>query len=54
MSYRASSLVLKVLYSAASNVSHNMGLNKANFYISRAEMNTGPFCKKRKARSSRS
>nr|YP_010229645.1 ribosomal protein L22 [Zephyranthes phycelloides]QQX44986.1 ribosomal protein L22 [Zephyranthes phycelloides] len=46
MPYRASYPILKLVYSAAANASHNMGLNEADLFISKAEVNGGPFVKK--------
>ncbi|KAK8964138.1 hypothetical protein KSP40_PGU003666 [Platanthera guangdongensis] len=41
MPYRASYPILKLVYSAAANASNNMGLNEANLFISKAEVNGG-------------
>nr|YP_010166932.1 50S ribosomal protein L22 [Tulbaghia violacea]QRW36164.1 50S ribosomal protein L22 [Tulbaghia violacea] len=46
MPYRASYPILKLVFSAAANASHNMGLNEADLFISKAEVNGGPFVKK--------
>nr|YP_010334213.1 ribosomal protein L22 [Gladiolus x gandavensis]YP_010723876.1 ribosomal protein L22 [Gladiolus communis]UNH90010.1 ribosomal protein L22 [Gladiolus x gandavensis]WDW30916.1 ribosomal protein L22 [Gladiolus communis]WEM32246.1 ribosomal protein L22 [Gladiolus x gandavensis] len=51
MPYRASYPILKLVYSAAANASHNMGLNEADSFISKAEVNEGPFVKKLKPRA---
>lgn len=51
MPYRASYPILKVVYSAAASASHNMGLNEADSYIRRAEVNAGPFVKKLRPRA---
>nr|YP_010729023.1 ribosomal protein L22 [Hesperantha coccinea]WEA82002.1 ribosomal protein L22 [Hesperantha coccinea] len=51
MPYRASYPILKLVYSAAANASHNMGLNEADSFISKAEVNGGPFVKKLKPRA---
>nr|AYP33811.1 ribosomal protein L22 [Ischnosiphon heleniae] len=37
--YRASFPILKLVYSAAANASHNMGLNEADSFISEAKVN---------------
>nr|AFM83333.1 ribosomal protein L22 [Kingia australis] len=46
MPYRASYPILKLVYSAAANASHNMGLNKADLFISEAEVNRSTIIKK--------
>nr|YP_010374352.1 ribosomal protein L22 [Nerine sarniensis]QWW90064.1 ribosomal protein L22 [Nerine sarniensis] len=51
MPYRASYPILKLVYSAAKNASHNMGLNEADLFISKAEVNGGPFVKKLRPRA---
>nr|YP_009863957.1 50S ribosomal protein L22 [Corsia dispar]QKE31455.1 50S ribosomal protein L22 [Corsia dispar] len=51
MPYRASFYILKLVYSAAANASHNMGLNKADLFISQAEVNGGPITKKLRPRA---
>lgn len=51
MPYRASYPILKLVYSAAANASHNMGLNEADSFISKAEVNGGPFVKKLKPKA---
>nr|YP_009739304.1 ribosomal protein L22 [Hyacinthoides non-scripta]QIC20123.1 ribosomal protein L22 [Hyacinthoides non-scripta] len=51
MPYRASYPILKWVYSAAANASHNMGLNEADSFISKAEVNEGPFVKKLRPRA---
>nr|YP_010724393.1 ribosomal protein L22 [Nivenia stokoei]WDW31520.1 ribosomal protein L22 [Nivenia stokoei] len=51
MPYRASYPILKLVYSAAANASHNMGLNETDSFISKAEVNGGPFVKKLKPRA---
>nr|YP_010399710.1 ribosomal protein L22 [Iris nigricans]UQK96753.1 ribosomal protein L22 [Iris nigricans]UQK96915.1 ribosomal protein L22 [Iris petrana] len=51
MPYRASFSILKLVYSAAANASHNMGLNEADSFISKAEVNRGPFVKKLRPRA---
>nr|YP_011033489.1 ribosomal protein L22 [Iris imbricata]WRI15108.1 ribosomal protein L22 [Iris imbricata] len=51
MPYRASFPILKLVYSAAANASHNMGLNEADLFISKAEVNGGPFVKKLRPRA---
>nr|YP_009409276.1 ribosomal protein L22 [Aloe maculata]APP88729.1 ribosomal protein L22 [Aloe maculata] len=51
MPYRASYPILKLVYSAAANANHNMGLNEADLFISKAEVNGGPFVKKLRPRA---
>nr|WFP44080.1 ribosomal protein L22 [Dioscorea nipponica subsp. rosthornii]WFP44167.1 ribosomal protein L22 [Dioscorea nipponica] len=51
MPYRASYPILKLVYSAAANASHNMGLNKVDLFISKAEVNGGPIVKKLRPRA---
>nr|UDZ60943.1 ribosomal protein L22 [Helanthium tenellum]UDZ60944.1 ribosomal protein L22 [Helanthium bolivianum] len=51
MPYRASYPILKLVYSAAANASHNMGLNKADLFISKAEVNRGVIVKKLRPRA---
>nr|YP_010724651.1 ribosomal protein L22 [Sisyrinchium idahoense]WDW31864.1 ribosomal protein L22 [Sisyrinchium idahoense] len=51
MPYRASFPILKLVYSAAANANHNMGLNEADSFISKAEVNGGPFVKKLRPRA---
>nr|YP_009864280.1 50S ribosomal protein L22 [Philesia magellanica]QKE32275.1 50S ribosomal protein L22 [Philesia magellanica] len=51
MPYRASYPILKLVYSAAANASHNMGLNEANLFISKAEVNGGTIVKKLRPRA---
>nr|UDP58797.1 ribosomal protein L22 [Dracaena cinnabari] len=51
MPYRASYPILKLVYSAAANANHNMGLNEADSFISKAEVNGGPFVKKLRPRA---
>nr|YP_010120352.1 ribosomal protein L22 [Iris ensata]QRC76881.1 ribosomal protein L22 [Iris ensata]ULG04318.1 ribosomal protein L22 [Iris ensata] len=51
MPYRASFPILKLVYSAVANASHNMGLNEADSFISKAEVNGGPFVKKLRPRA---
>nr|YP_010145761.1 ribosomal protein L22 [Balakata baccata]QQO79600.1 ribosomal protein L22 [Balakata baccata] len=48
MPYRTSYPILKLIYSAAANASHNMGFNEANLIISKAEVNEGITVKKLK------
>nr|YP_010567177.1 ribosomal protein L22 [Vallisneria denseserrulata x Vallisneria spiralis]UZC33411.1 ribosomal protein L22 [Vallisneria denseserrulata x Vallisneria spiralis] len=49
--YRASYPILKMVFSAAANASHNMGLNKTDFFISKAEVNGGSIVKKLRPRA---
>ena len=51
MPYRASYPILKLVYSAAANASHNMGLNEADSFISKAEVNGGALMKRLKPRA---
>ena len=51
MPYRACYSILKLIYSAAANASHNMGFNKANLVISKAEVNESTTMKKLKPRA---
>nr|YP_009175310.1 ribosomal protein L22 [Phragmipedium longifolium]YP_010605511.1 ribosomal protein L22 [Phragmipedium hirtzii]AIS67565.1 ribosomal protein L22 [Phragmipedium longifolium]WAJ48413.1 ribosomal protein L22 [Phragmipedium longifolium]WAN80671.1 ribosomal protein L22 [Phragmipedium hirtzii] len=51
MPYRASYPILKLVYSAAANASHNMGLNEADLFISKAEVNGGAIVKKLRTRA---
>nr|YP_010156659.1 50S ribosomal protein L22 [Koelreuteria bipinnata]QRG00028.1 50S ribosomal protein L22 [Koelreuteria bipinnata]UFJ43507.1 ribosomal protein L22 [Koelreuteria bipinnata]UFJ43532.1 ribosomal protein L22 [Koelreuteria bipinnata] len=46
--YRACYPILKLVYSAAANASHNMGWNEANLVISKAEVNEGTTVKRLK------
>lgn len=49
--YRASYPILKLVYSAAANANHNMGLNEADLFISKAEVNKGTIVKKLRPRA---
>nr|YP_009864364.1 50S ribosomal protein L22 [Ripogonum scandens]YP_010898575.1 ribosomal protein L22 [Ripogonum album]YP_010898659.1 ribosomal protein L22 [Ripogonum brevifolium]YP_010898743.1 ribosomal protein L22 [Ripogonum discolor]YP_010898827.1 ribosomal protein L22 [Ripogonum elseyanum]YP_010898911.1 ribosomal protein L22 [Ripogonum fawcettianum]QKE32358.1 50S ribosomal protein L22 [Ripogonum scandens]WHM49839.1 ribosomal protein L22 [Ripogonum album]WHM49923.1 ribosomal protein L22 [Ripogonum brevi len=51
MPYRASYPILKLVYSAAANATHNMGLNEAHLVISKAEVNGGTIVKKLRPRA---
>nr|QHB76003.1 ribosomal protein L22 [Cucumis melo subsp. melo] len=51
MPYRACYPILKLVYSAASNASHNMGFNERDLVISKAEVNQGTTVKKLKPRA---
>nr|YP_009572071.1 ribosomal protein L22 [Veratrum japonicum]YP_010309020.1 ribosomal protein L22 [Veratrum schindleri]QBI37662.1 ribosomal protein L22 [Veratrum japonicum]QSV09149.1 ribosomal protein L22 [Veratrum schindleri] len=51
MPYRASYPILKMVYSAASNASHNMGWDEADLFISKAEVNGGAIVKKLRPRA---
>jgi len=51
MPYRASFPILKLVYSAAANAIHNMGLNEAHLFISKAEVNGGTIVKKLRPRA---
>lgn len=51
MPYRASYPILKLVYSAAANANHNMGLNEADSFISEVKVNKGPIRKKLRPRA---
>nr|YP_009517656.1 ribosomal protein L22 [Anemone tomentosa]AXP21650.1 ribosomal protein L22 [Anemone tomentosa] len=51
MPYRACYPILKLVYSAAANASHNMGFNETALIISQAEVNEGTSMKKLKPRA---
>nr|YP_009163234.1 50S ribosomal protein L22 [Trillium maculatum]AKU36947.1 50S ribosomal protein L22 [Trillium maculatum] len=51
MPYRASYPILKLVSSAASNATHNLGLKKVNLFISQAEVNGGAIVKKLRPRA---
>nr|YP_009572188.1 ribosomal protein L22 [Paphiopedilum delenatii]QBI38477.1 ribosomal protein L22 [Paphiopedilum delenatii]WAO27750.1 ribosomal protein L22 [Paphiopedilum delenatii] len=51
MPCRASYPILQLVYSAAANASHNMGLNEAYLFISKAEVNGGAIVKKLRTRA---
>nr|YP_009228804.1 ribosomal protein L22 [Metanarthecium luteoviride]ALS19977.1 ribosomal protein L22 [Metanarthecium luteoviride] len=51
MPYQASYPILKLVYSAAANASHNMSLNEADSFISKAEVNGGTIVKKLRPRA---
>jgi len=51
MPYRASYPILKLVYSAAANATHNLGLNEAYLFISKAEVNGGASVKKLRPRA---
>ncbi|THU42775.1 hypothetical protein C4D60_Mb00t09330 [Musa balbisiana] len=51
MPYRASYPILKLVYSAAANASHNMGLNEADSFISEAKVNRSTIVKKLRPRA---
>nr|BAG06419.1 ribosomal protein L22 [Pandanus odoratissimus] len=51
MPYRASYPLLKMVYFAAANASHNMGLNETDSFISKAEVNGGALMKRLKPRA---
>nr|YP_009449830.1 ribosomal protein L22 [Tacca leontopetaloides]ANA91358.1 ribosomal protein L22 [Tacca leontopetaloides] len=51
MPYRASYPILKLVYSAAANANHNMGLNKVDLFVSKVEVNGGPIVKKLRPRA---
>nr|YP_009942391.1 ribosomal protein L22 [Tropaeolum pentaphyllum]QOC71560.1 ribosomal protein L22 [Tropaeolum pentaphyllum] len=51
MPYRACYPILKLLYSAAANASHNKGLSETSLILSKAEVNEGTRVKKFKPRA---
>nr|QFR99604.1 ribosomal protein L22 [Cyanotis ciliata]WBU14171.1 ribosomal protein L22 [Cyanotis ciliata] len=51
MPYRAAFTILKLVYSAAANANHNMGLNEADLFISEARVNRSTIRKKRRPRA---
>nr|YP_010428512.1 ribosomal protein L22 [Tetracera sarmentosa]USO20355.1 ribosomal protein L22 [Tetracera sarmentosa] len=51
MPYRACYPIFKLIYSAAANASHNMGINEADLIISKAEVNKSTTMKKLKPRA---
>nr|YP_011027493.1 ribosomal protein L22 [Sedum sediforme]WQN00553.1 ribosomal protein L22 [Graptopetalum amethystinum]WQN01828.1 ribosomal protein L22 [Sedum sediforme] len=51
MPYRACYPILKLVYSAAANASHNKNFKKGNLIISKAEVNEGTTVKKLKPRA---
>nr|QFQ47585.1 ribosomal protein L22 [Pternandra tessellata] len=51
MPYRVCYPILKLVYSAAANASHNWGFNKTSLVISKAEVNEGTTVKKLKPRA---
>nr|YP_010499546.1 ribosomal protein L22 [Balanites aegyptiaca]UWT58832.1 ribosomal protein L22 [Balanites aegyptiaca] len=51
MPYRTCYSILKLVYSAAANASHNKGLNKANLFICKAEVNESTTMNKFKPRA---
>ncbi|GLT24791.1 hypothetical protein GCM10007933_42940 [Zoogloea oryzae] len=51
MPFRACYPILKLVYSAAANARHNMGLNETALIISQAEVNEGTVVKKLKPRA---
>lgn len=51
MPYRASYPILQLVYSAAANANHNMGLNEADLFISKAEVNRSAIVKKLRPRA---
>nr|YP_010861298.1 ribosomal protein L22 [Livistona australis]WGM77345.1 ribosomal protein L22 [Livistona australis] len=51
MPYRASYPILQLVYSAAANANHNMGLNEADSFISKAEVNRSAIVKKLRLRA---
>nr|QGU84194.1 ribosomal protein L22 [Abatia parviflora] len=51
MPYRACYPIFKLVYSAAANATHNMGLNEASLFISKAQVNEGVTIKKLKPRA---
>nr|YP_009553907.1 ribosomal protein L22 [Kaempferia galanga]YP_009553994.1 ribosomal protein L22 [Kaempferia elegans]YP_010716789.1 ribosomal protein L22 [Zingiber neotruncatum]QBA19209.1 ribosomal protein L22 [Kaempferia galanga]QBA19296.1 ribosomal protein L22 [Kaempferia elegans]WDQ40685.1 ribosomal protein L22 [Zingiber neotruncatum] len=51
MPYRACYPILKLVYSAAANASHNMNLKETDLFISEAKVNKSSFIKKLRPRA---
>nr|SPO52009.1 ribosomal protein L22 [Quercus robur] len=51
MPYRVGYPILKLVYSAATNAIHNVGLNEASLIISKAEVVKRYYCEKMKPRA---
>jgi large subunit ribosomal protein L22 len=51
MPYRACYPILQVVCSAAANANHNLGLSKANLFISEAMVSNGPVLKRFRPRA---
>ena len=51
MPYRACEPILKVLYSAAANGKHNLGLTKSTLSVSEARVDQGPVMKRFRPRA---
>nr|YP_009349314.1 ribosomal protein L22 [Symplocarpus renifolius]APZ83180.1 ribosomal protein L22 [Symplocarpus renifolius] len=51
MPYRASFPILKLVYSVAANANHNLKLNEADSFISKAEVNGGALLKRLRPRA---
>lgn len=51
MPYRACYPILQVVCSAAANANHNLGLSKANLFISEAMVDKGPVLKRFRPRA---
>nr|YP_007476390.1 Rpl22 [Trithuria inconspicua]YP_010038157.1 ribosomal protein L22 [Trithuria lanterna]YP_010038192.1 ribosomal protein L22 [Trithuria lanterna]AHB38694.1 ribosomal protein L22 [Trithuria filamentosa]AHB38727.1 ribosomal protein L22 [Trithuria filamentosa]QII42269.1 ribosomal protein L22 [Trithuria lanterna]QII42304.1 ribosomal protein L22 [Trithuria lanterna]CCJ32557.1 Rpl22 [Trithuria inconspicua] len=51
MPYRACYPIFKLVYSAAANASHNMGLKEENLFITKAEVNKGVIVKRLRPRA---
>nr|YP_009429019.1 ribosomal protein L22 [Alpinia oxyphylla]ASW20481.1 ribosomal protein L22 [Alpinia oxyphylla]QIV67916.1 ribosomal protein L22 [Alpinia oxyphylla] len=51
MPYRACYQILKLVYSAAANASHNMNLKETDLFISEAKVNKNSFIKKLRPRA---
>ncbi|KAK3226739.1 hypothetical protein Dsin_006601 [Dipteronia sinensis] len=51
MPYRACNPIFKLVYSAAANAKHNLGLNEANLIVSEAQVNEGGALKRTRPRA---
>ncbi|CAL5186320.1 unnamed protein product [Lathyrus oleraceus] len=51
MPYRACEAIIKIVFSAGANASHNLGLSKSSLFISKAEVNEGKTLKRVRARA---
>ncbi|TXG50193.1 hypothetical protein EZV62_022717 [Acer yangbiense] len=51
MPYRACNPIFKLVYSAAANAKHNLGLNEANLVVSEAQVNEGGAMKRTRPRA---
>lgn len=51
MPYRACYSVLQIVFSAAANANHNLGIKKSDLYISEAKVDQGPVFKRFRPRA---